>query len=143
MDISYRRAEKSDVKTIYKLSEALIYKYEDIASIDLARVLAWVRKKIEDNIEEYRCIFADGKKAGYYRVHTENGETEIDDLYLFSEYQRRGIGTRVIEKCCAESELPVILYVFVKNYDAVRLYKRLGFEISETVRGTRYIMRKN
>ena len=142
MDITYRKAEKVDMETIYKLSEELIYKYEDIASIDLERVLAWVKKKIEDNICEYTCIFADGKKAGYYRVHTENEETEIDDLYLLPEYQRQGIGTSVIQKCCAESALPVFLYVFVKNQDAIRLYKRLGFEIAETVRETRYIMRK-
>ena len=143
MDITYRKAERLDVETIYKLSEELIYKYEDIDSIDIERVLPWVRKKIENNIDEYFCILADGEKAGYYRVCDANGETEIDDLYVFSEYQRRGIGTKVIEKCCAESEFPVFLYVFVKNSDAVKLYKRLGFEIAETVRGTRYIMRRN
>ena len=143
MDITYRKAEKVDIEAIYKFSEELIYRYEDTSAIDMARVLPWVRKKIENNIGEYTCILADGKKAGYYRVHTENEETEIDDLYLLPEYQRQGIGTSVIQKCCAESALPVFLYAFVKNHDAVRLYKRLGFEIAETVRETRYIMRRN
>ena len=143
MEITYRKAEFADAESIYKLSEELIYKYEDISAIDVERVLAWVRKKIENNIGEYVCVLADREKAGYYRAHTENGETELDDLYIYPQYQRRGIGTKIIEKCCSETEYPIFLYVFIKNIDAVRLYERLGFEITETVHGTRYIMRKN
>ena len=65
---------------------------------------------------------------------------EIDDLYVLPEFQGRGIGTFTVRKCLEEGE-NVFLYVFSKNQGAVRLYSSLGFEISEKVSPTRYIMR--
>ena len=143
MNLYFERAKKEDIEPIYNFCRDIIYKYEDIDSIDLDKVLAWVKKKIENNIDEYVCVFEDRSKAGYYRAHSENGKTELDDLYIFPQYQRKGIGTRVIEKCCAEAAEPVFLYVFIRNTDAVKLYKRLGFEVVETIRDSRYIMQRN
>ena len=68
---------------------------------------------------------------------------ELDDLYVLPEYRRRGIGTMIIEKCCSESDLPIFLYVFSGNTGAVSLYQRLGFRITESVGGTRYIMQRD
>ena len=62
-------------------------------------------------------------------------------MYVFLEFQNQGIGSGVIKKCCASVNAPVILYVFINNQRAVSLYKRLGFDIAETINGSRYIMR--
>ena len=67
---------------------------------------------------------------------------ELDDLYLFPEFQNKGIGSMVIKKCCLAVNEPVMLYVFVRNDRAVTLYKRLGFEIIKTINESRYIMVK-
>ena len=75
-------------------------------------------------------------------IFTGNGEYELDDLYVFSEFQNRGIGTAIIEKCCASVEEPVVLYVFIKNKKAVLLYEKLGFEIAETIKDSRYVMKR-
>ncbi len=142
MDITYKTAQICDINIIYQLCKQLIYEYEDTESIDYDRVLAWVRRKIEGSICEYTAIYADGQKAGYYHFYkNEDGEYELDDLYVFPEFQSCGIGTEVFRKCCSAVDGSVILYVFVKNKRAIDLYKRLGFEIVETVGNSRYIMK--
>lgn len=141
--ITYEKAATCDIERIYRLSKRLIDDYENIESIDYDKVLKWTRRKIEKWIDEYSVIYSDRKKAGYYHFFkNEDGEYEIDDLYIFPEYQNQGIGSEVIKKCCLSVNAPVMLYVFIKNEKAVVLYKRLGFEIVQTVNSSRYIMRK-
>ena len=144
MNITYDSAKIEDVERVYQLCEQLIHDYEIIDRIDLDRVLRWVRKKIANCINEYTTVFVDGKKAGYYHFcKNEDGEYEIDDLYIFPEFQNQGIGSSVIRKCCSEVDGPVMLYVFIKNHRAVSLYKRLGFDVVETVNDSRYIMKND
>ena len=131
-----------DIEPIYELCKRLIDDFEQLESIDYPKVMKWVRKKIEDSIDEYTVIYADEQKAGYYHFYkNDDGQFEIDDLYVFPEFQNQGIGSGVIRKCCESAGGPVMLYVFIANRRAVSLYKRLGFEIAETIQGSRYIMR--
>ncbi len=141
--ITYQTATVCDIEPIYRLCKQLIDDYENLESIDYDKVLKWVRKKIESSIDEYTAVFVSGEKAGYYRFYqNEEGQHELDDLYIFPEYRNRGIGTEIIQKCCLSVNAPVMLYVFIKNEKAVALYKRLGFEIIRTVNNSRYIMKK-
>lgn len=143
MEITYCNATAEDIEPIYILCRQLIDSYENLEAIDYPKVLQWVRRKIEKSIDEYTVIEADGQKAGYFRF-CQNGDGlhEIDDLYVFPAFQNRGIGSAVIEKCCRSCREDVMLYVFSKNTRAVSLYQRLGFEIVETVRNSRYIMKR-
>ena len=142
MTLSYSPAQPEDIDQIYLLCKALIQNYEQLDSIDSPKVLRWVRQKIESSIGEYAVLYADGIKAGYYHFYrNEDGLLELDDLYLFPPFQNQGIGTAVIQKCCASTTEPIMLYVFARNTRAVALYESLGFQITETVHQTRYIMR--
>ena len=141
MDLTCLPANQSDIDPIFALSRDLIEQYEDPHAIDLPRVLAWVRRKIEENIHEYRRIFCGGVHAGYYRLFTGELGRELDDLYIFPEYQHQGIGTEIIRRCCAQG--PVTLYVFAKNTGALALYRRLGFREIQKAGTTRLILRKD
>ena len=140
MRLSYQLALPEDVDTIFRFNKDLIDRYENIQDISYDDVLGWVRRKIEKAIHTYTRIYADGVHAGFYRFVPNEEKMELDDLYIFPEFQSRGIGTCVIEKCCVETEKPVMLYVFIRNTGAWKLYQRLGFEIRENIRGSRYIM---
>ncbi len=142
MELNYVRASGADVEAIFALSKALIDRYEDVASIDYDKVLQWVRRKIDAQIGEYQRVLMDGDLTGYVHFRPDGERMELDDLYILPEYRGRGIGTAVVEKCCAETEKPVYLYVFRRNEGAVRLYRRLGFEIVQEVGGSRYIMQR-
>lgn len=140
MKLSYEPALPEDADTLFRLNKELIDRYEDIQNIPYEGVLAWVRRKIEKNIHTYTRIYADGVHAGFFRFVPNGDRMELDDLYIFPEFQGRGIGTRVIEKRCGETEKPVMLYVFIRNTGAWELYERLGFEIRENIQNSRYIM---
>lgn len=142
MNLIYVPAENKDIEPLFQLNKYLIDRYENISQIDYSRVLTWVLNKIEKNISEYTCIFRDNQKVGYYRFHSADGKMELDDIHILSPYQNQGIGSEVIRKCIAETDLPIFLYVFVKNTKAIFLYKKLGFQIKETVSDTRYIMER-
>ena len=140
MELHFSPASEQDTDTVFGFCKDLIDRYEDLATIDYDRVLNWVRRKLDANIREYTCVRLDGVKAGYFHFCPGEGCMELDDLYIFPEFRDRGIGTRIIEKCCAETALPVMLYVFVRNTGAIALYQRLGFQITQTVGNSRYIM---
>ncbi|MGM9662228.1 MAG: GNAT family N-acetyltransferase [Oscillospiraceae bacterium] len=143
MKLTYEPAREADADAVFAFSKELIDRYEDLQAIDYEKVLDWVRRKVDGHIGEYLCVMADGQKAGYCRIHAAEGKTELDDLYVFPEWRGRGIGTAVIEKCCAAAGTPVFLYVFRKNRRAVALYERLGFRVIREAGGTRYIMERD
>ena len=55
--------------------------------------------------------------------------------------QKNQIGKKILEKCLADTQHQLFLYIFMSNYDAVSLYRRCGFEMAEQVSPTRMIMR--
>lgn len=142
MELRFAPAEEYDIERIYASNKELIDTYEDIENIDYEKVLQWVLKKIETNIEEYVAVFLDGKKAGYYHFYPSEGKMELDDLYIFPEFRSKGIGTEIIQKCIEESDGTIFLYVFAKNVRAIVLYEKLGFKIVKNIRDTRYIMER-
>jgi len=141
-ELRFAPAEPEDIETLFALNRELIDRYEDPGAIERDRVLAWVRRKLEVKRGEYRRVLCDGQVAGYLRVHEENGEVELDDLYVLPPFQGRGIGTAVLERCLAETKLPIFFYVFTRNVRAIALYERLGFRPAEEVSPTRRIMRR-
>lgn len=144
MHISYNAAAFDDIDCIYRLCKKLIDDYENIESIAYDSVLKWIKRKIETHINEYTAVYVNNEKGGYYHFYkNENGEYELDDLYIFPKFQNRGIGSTIIERCCTSVNQSVFLYVFIKNERAVKLYKNHGFEIVNLVNNSRYIMKRN
>ncbi|MFA6273891.1 MAG: GNAT family N-acetyltransferase [Candidatus Paceibacterota bacterium] len=62
----------------------------------------------------------------------------LDELYIIPEFRNKGLATFFIEHLTKEKEYKVIdLEVFKENTSALKLYKRLGFEIID-----RHFMKK-
>lgn len=140
MQPEFAPIQSSDIEPLFGLCKALIDQYEDTARIDYPAVLGWTRRKLERQISEYRRILWDGQHVGYLHFAPSQGQIELDDFYIFPEFQHRGIGSAVLRLLREETELPIFLYVFLENEGALRLYHRLGFREVQRVDGTRCIM---
>ena len=55
MTLQYLAATDTDISEIFLQAKDLIDAYEDMNSIDYDKVLAWVKRKIETKLSEYRC----------------------------------------------------------------------------------------
>ena len=137
--LTFEQALPEDITPIFRLNQELIDAYEDLASIDYPRVLDWVHHNIQKNLSFFSRILSDGRLAGYYCLMPSDGKLELDSFFVFPEFQCRGIGTQVLQKCL-KSCTPIFLYVFRRNTRAIRLYERLEFRIVKEVGTTRYIM---
>lgn len=139
MNLTFVNASESDIPVIFDQAKNLIDAYEDKEAIDYPKVLAWVRRKIETKISEYRCACVDGKKCAFWRI-CEDGE--LDDLYVLPDFRNRGIGAEILRKCMEDSPKDLWLYVFSRNTRAISFYEHHGFSCSRIVGPTRRIMER-
>ena len=56
-----------------------------------------------------------------------SGDTEISQLYVHNDFQRRGIGSRLLEMAKENSSGTLGLYTFEVNTAAQRFYEQHGF----------------
>ncbi|MCQ4925086.1 GNAT family N-acetyltransferase [Tissierella carlieri] len=143
MNITFKNATAIDIDKVFELNKNLIEKYETNLNLDFEKNFIWVKKKIEYNIENYQYIHFEGINVGYYYLHDEDGNLELDDFFIFDEFQGRGIGTEVLKHIsliAKEKNKDVFLYVFVNNQGAINLYHRNGYKIVKNIADSRYIM---
>jgi ribosomal protein S18 acetylase RimI-like enzyme len=82
---------------------------------------------------EFLVVEESGRSIGRLYVSRTAVEIRIIDITLLTEFQRRGIGTRLLHDLLAEGaagDRPVRMHVERSN-PAVRLYERLGFRVVE------------
>ena len=72
-----RPAGPEDEEAIFQLNRALIDRYESVETIPYEKVLDWVRREIRNHLGEYRALFWQGEKTGYYRFHQQGAEMEL------------------------------------------------------------------
>ncbi len=80
----------------------------------------------------FEIVEFEGSRCGYFRIESSATHVDVHNLYLHPDYQRKGIGTRLLRlaiKQAANSQLPVRLQVLHENTKAAALYQRLGFEV--------------
>lgn len=79
----------------------------------------------EDNgkVVGFACYKKDSRK-------TNPPSSEIVALYVIKEYQHKGIGTALINRCLELLEGTVILYVLDNNENAINFYKSKNFKFT-------------
>jgi ribosomal protein S18 acetylase RimI-like enzyme len=96
------------------------------------------------SVEEVRIITSDGVDAGWMQSSIKDGARYLEQIFIDTPFQSRGIGTGIINGLIDEAKLdqrPVTLGV-VKTNPALRLYKRLGFRVTHEDDRKFYMRRK-
>jgi ribosomal protein S18 acetylase RimI-like enzyme len=130
MQISCRPAHESDfdycVDLYFAEMETIIRKL----NLDRTAQLANFRESWEP--DEVRIVTLDGTDVGWLQSKIESDAIFLAQLFVDGSFQRRGIGTEVMNRLineAARSGRAVTLAV-VQTNPALRLYERLGFQIT-------------
>lgn len=115
---------------IYQLIKVLYKKYID----------CWDEEKLRNKFEDYInrvnndlwIIQLNGKDIGFYNgVQLDGMKYEIENICLDSKYQRKGIGTEVLNDIIELHKNEDILVRVLKQNVVVNLYKRFNFAVFE------------
>jgi len=91
---------------------------------------------------KFQVIVLDGQSIGRLYVDRRVDQIRIMDITLLPNYQRRGIGSSLLNSILEEGahhHLPVTIHVERFN-PALHLYERLGFHLAED-KGVYYFMK--
>jgi len=97
------------------------------------------RKEAEAYFKRGDIIFLaleEDKAVGFIRVSSREGSFWIEELYVKPEFRRRGIGQALVKR--AEEKVlkwdsALYLYVLPQDKDAIAFWKRLGYDVINTV----------
>jgi ribosomal protein S18 acetylase RimI-like enzyme len=95
------------------------------------------------NAHEVRIITSSGADVGWVQSLTANNALYLAQIFIDAAFQRRGIGTEVIQGLidqATQAGQPVTLGV-IKTNPARHLYQRLGFRITQE-NGHKFYMRR-
>ncbi|MBI5408974.1 MAG: N-acetyltransferase [Nitrospirae bacterium] len=113
-----KKATIKDVKTIHSLVNQFAVKNE---------MLPRSLNEIYENIRDFYVCRDDGKIVGVAALHILWEDlAEIRSVAVSSNYQRKGIGAKLIKKCLKEAETLEVEKVFALTYHP-GFFRELGF----------------
>lgn len=125
-------SNKNDIKILKKYKRCTIMDYapKDLPESELQRIDNYINDNVSKDLKEYKLIIVNNNIAGCVLVKKHDDGILLDELYLEEEYRNKGIGSKILNKLI-ESNNIIYLYVFKKNLDAIKLYKKYGFFIEK------------
>jgi ribosomal protein S18 acetylase RimI-like enzyme len=142
VNITYRTAAADDYDFLYRLHRDTMRPYVEATWGDWIEDWQQENFRLHFNPALLRVIQLQGLDVGVMQAQDRTEELFLVRLEILPEYQKRGIGTRVIEDLVAEAARqgkPAALQVLKVNFPARSLYQRLGFGVTGE-NDTHYIM---
>src|SRR6516165_4155946 len=126
--VTLRPATPADSEFCFQLHKAAMSGY-------ITAIWGWDEQRQRDahprkfNPGRWQIITADGTDIGMIDVEYRPAEIYLSRIEILPDYQRRGIGTRLISALLDQARLKgqdLVLDVFTINHRARALYQRLG-----------------
>ena len=96
-----------------------------------------ITSNIELNYKKYKMILVDQTVVGAYLVDDYLDGQMLDELYLFKDYRRKGIGSKILRKLI-KSIRKLYVWVYASNSVALEFFRKFGFiTVSEDRKSTR------
>ena len=135
--------EKSSINDIDKLIEYKknnIYEYDPLLDDkEIRKINDYVTNNVPKHINDYFNIVIDNKIIGCVLYYPKDDGILLDEIYIEEEYRNKGIGSSIISDILKNNNI-VYLYVYKDNIKAIKLYKKLGFNVIEDM-DCRYYMK--
>jgi GNAT superfamily N-acetyltransferase/uncharacterized damage-inducible protein DinB len=143
LPLTLRSATVDDSEYLYGITESTMRGYVEATWGEWDGAAA--RKRMEQALAEksVALIYLADVRVGLLRVNERPEEIFLEQLYIAPEFQRRGIGTQLVEELIRKASglsKPLRLRVLAVN-PAKRLYERLGFAVFEKT-PERYFMER-
>ncbi|MCW3086051.1 MAG: GCN5-related N-acetyltransferase [Bacteroidetes bacterium] len=141
MNITYKKAERSDFKIIAALAEKIWRKHYitiiTMEQIDYMLDKMYSEQSLLKQVEEgnqFTLVYVDKVPAGYISVSTtDNKKYFLHKFYVDQQEQAKGVGSKFLKYI--EQSLPALetieLTVNRKNYIAINFYFKNGFVIKD------------
>lgn len=96
----------------------------------------WSRQALADELENDSAFFfvaeTDGEVSGYVGLIITAGQSYITNIAVFPKFRRMGIAKMLFERLFSIAEKCDLEFISLEvrpsNYNAISLYKSLGFE---------------
>lgn len=135
--VTLRPATKDDTDNMFKWK---------IESVDKGirndpKVIKYIEKDVQDSIKITKMIMYKDETIGMFTTDKLNdGYWYIGEIYIVKEHRNKGIGTALLKDEISKHD-KLKLQVAQSNHGAMKLYKSLGFEITDrNDEGKLYIM---
>lgn len=135
--VTLRNATKEDSDNMFKWK---------IESVDKGirndpKVIKYIKKDVQDSIKITKMIMYKDETIGMFTTDKLNdGYWYIGEIYIVKEHRNKGIGTALLKDEISKHD-KIKLRVAQSNHGAIKLYKSLGFEITDkNDEGKLYIM---
>lgn len=137
--VTLRNATKDDIDNMFKW---------EMESIDKGirndpKVIKYIEKDVQDSIKITKMIMYKDETIGMFttdRLEPGSDYWYIGEIYIVKEYRNKGIGTALLKDEISKHD-KIKLQVAQSNHGAMKLYKSLGFEITNrNDEGKLYIM---
>lgn len=135
--VTLRNATKDDTDNMFKW---------EMESVDKGirndpKVIKYIEKDVQDSIKITKMIMYNGETIGMFTTDRLNdGYWYIGEIYIVKEHRNKGIGTALLKDEISKHD-KIKLQVAQSNHGAMKLYKSLGFEITDrNDEGKLYIM---
>ncbi len=107
------------------------------------KVIKFMEKDVQDSIKITKMIMYNGETIGMFitdRLKPGSDYWYIGEIYIVKEHRNKGIGTALLKDEISKHD-KLILQVAQSNHGAIKLYKSLGFEITDrNDEGKLYVM---
>lgn len=103
----------------------------DIKAVPFKQEIASIREEIVEKGKSRYWVAVEGRKTVGFG-HATVGDTRgvINSLYILPDFQKRDIGSRLMDKMLEflDQDKPVLVEVIASNLEAVDFYQKYGFQ---------------
>lgn len=112
---------------------------DDFSDLE-SRVSIWRDRILANSARTLWILQTEGDMVvGFCIATRQPGHHELDFVFILPEYQRKGYGSKLIQKALVwlGDDEPISLEVAKHNTDAITLYRKFGFEVGGPIEARR------